>query len=110
QQAPTPPSIEETRVTTETPAARIEQAIFTEIARQEAELNCRVGYSLLFPDRDLHVAQHGDVLFHPASTMKVPIMIEVMRQAEQGLFSLDDTLVVTTEFERFIDGSPFTTG
>jgi beta-lactamase class A len=33
---------------------------------------------------------NADVMMHPASTMKVPVMMEVFRQAEAGLLSLDE--------------------
>ena len=47
-------------------------------------------------------------VFHAASTMKVPVMIEVFRQAEEGRFSLDDSLLVTNEFRSIVDGSAYT--
>ena len=43
--------------------------------------------------------------FHAASTMKTPVMIEVFNQAAQGLFSLDDSLVVKNEFYSIVDSS-----
>lgn len=49
----------------------------------------------------------GDRVFHAASTMKVPVMIEVFRQAEMGRFSLDDELVVENAFRSIVDGSPY---
>jgi beta-lactamase class A len=44
---------------------------------------------------------------HAASLMKVPVMIEVFRQAEQGKFSLDEKIKVTNEFKSIVDGSPY---
>src|ERR1700728_5482946 len=41
---------------------------------------------------------HADVNFHPASTIKVPIMMEVFRQAEQKTFSLDDRVAIKNDF------------
>lgn len=49
-----------------------------------------------------------DKPFHAASTMKVPIMIELFRQARAGTLKLDDTLVVKNEFRSIVDGSPYT--
>ena len=49
-----------------------------------------------------------DKPFHAASTMKVPIMIELFRQARVGTLELDDTLVVKNEFRSIVDGSPYT--
>ena len=44
---------------------------------------------------------------HAASLMKVPVMIEVFRQAEQGRYSLDEKIMVTNEFKSIVDGSPY---
>lgn len=46
-------------------------------------------------------------VFHAASTMKVPVMIEAFRQAEEGRFSLDDPIAVTNTFTSIVDGSPY---
>lgn len=46
-------------------------------------------------------------VFHAASTMKVPVMIEAFRQAEEGRFSLDDPIAVTNTFKSIVDGSPY---
>jgi beta-lactamase class A len=49
----------------------------------------------------------ADKPFHAASTMKVPVMIELFRQAQAGQISLDDRLPVRNEFRSIVDGSPF---
>ena len=46
-------------------------------------------------------------MFHAASTMKTPVMIEVFRQVDAGRLSLDDSLIVRNEFKSIVDGSPF---
>ncbi len=46
-------------------------------------------------------------VFHAASTIKTPIMIEVFKQAEAGKFSLWDSIPVKNEFKSIVDGSPF---
>jgi len=48
-----------------------------------------------------------DKAFHAASTMKVPVMIELFRQTEEGRFSLDDEIPVTNTFKSIVDGSPY---
>jgi beta-lactamase class A len=45
--------------------------------------------------------------FHAASTMKVPVMIELFRQAEAGTLSLDDRLLIRNEFHSIVDGSVY---
>lgn len=48
-----------------------------------------------------------DKTFHAASTMKVPVMIELFRQAEEGRLSLDDPIPVTNTFRSIVDGSAY---
>jgi beta-lactamase class A len=48
-----------------------------------------------------------DVSFHAASTMKVPVMIELYRQAHAGLLRLEDEVPVVNEFHSIVDGSPY---
>ena len=48
-----------------------------------------------------------DKVFHAASTMKVPVMIELFRQAKKGQLSLDDRLPIRNEFKSIVDGSPY---
>ncbi len=49
----------------------------------------------------------ADKPFHAASTMKVPVMIELFRQAEAGKVSLDDQLPIKNEFHSIVDGSVY---
>ncbi|OFW11793.1 MAG: hypothetical protein A3H96_27085 [Acidobacteria bacterium RIFCSPLOWO2_02_FULL_67_36] len=49
----------------------------------------------------------ADKPFHAASTMKVPVMIELFRRARAGTLSLDDRLPIVNEFHSIVDGSPF---
>jgi beta-lactamase class A len=49
-----------------------------------------------------------DAQIHPASTIKVPIMMEVFRQAEEKTLSLDEQIAVKIEFASIVDGSQFT--
>lgn len=48
-----------------------------------------------------------DKTFHAASTMKVPVMIELFRQARGRTLSLDDPLPIRNEFRSIVDGSPY---
>ncbi|HWW74641.1 MAG TPA: serine hydrolase [Pyrinomonadaceae bacterium] len=47
------------------------------------------------------------VSFHAASTMKVPVMLELYREAGAGELTLDARLPVRNEFESIADGSTF---
>lgn len=48
------------------------------------------------------------VPFHAASTMKVPVMIELFRRADARQFSLDQTMTLVNQFRSIVDGSPYT--
>ena len=60
--------------------------------------------SLASPDSLLLGA---DTRFHAASTMKVPVMIQLFRDADAGRLRLDDSLTVGNSFASLFDGSPF---
>ncbi|HET8769790.1 MAG TPA: serine hydrolase [Gemmatimonadaceae bacterium] len=47
------------------------------------------------------------VTFHAASTMKVPVMIELFRRADAGELRLDDRIPLTNRFASIVDGSPY---
>lgn len=61
--------------------------------------------------RDLETGEKLDIaadsVFHAASTMKVPVMIEVLRRAQQGSFSLGQEILLVNQFASLADGSPF---
>src|SRR5690606_23701074 len=46
-------------------------------------------------------------VFHAASTMKTPVMIEVFKQEQEGKFSLTDSITIKNEFKSIVDGTPF---
>src|SRR5437763_10664350 len=48
-----------------------------------------------------------DVEFHAASTMKVPVMIELFRQARARALKLDDRIRVVNEFHSIVDSSAY---
>ena len=50
----------------------------------------------------------ADKTFHAASTMKLPVMIELFAQARQGKLNLEDKLTVKNEFKSLADGSLYT--
>ena len=60
----------------------------------------------LADDRGWHL--RGDVVYHAASMMKVPVLIELFRRAERGGISLDEPVPLKNEFPSLVDGSPYT--
>ena len=51
------------------------------------------------------LAIDADRVFHAASTMKVPVLIELERQAVAGELPLDDALIVRNAFRSLPPGS-----
>jgi beta-lactamase class A len=45
--------------------------------------------------------------FHAASTMKIPVMLEVLRSVEAGRISLDQGVLLENRFQSIVDGSPY---
>lgn len=74
-----------------------------------APLGERVVVAVAF--RDLESGRECQVRpdepFHPASTMKVPVMMEVYRQATAGKLALDDRIAIVNSFASIADGAPF---
>ena len=62
-------------------------------------------YNLSDPKESLLI--HENEKFHAASTMKVPVMIELFKQAEQGKIDLNDSILLKNEFKSIVDGSSY---
>ena len=80
-----------------------EEEIKNELAKQPGL------YGLAFKDlttgEEIFINEHE--IFHAASTMKTPVMIEVFKQANDGRFSLSDSIVIKNTFKSIVDGSEF---
>src|SRR5437762_9840861 len=50
---------------------------------------------------------NADSSFHAASTMKVPVMIELFRRSNTGSFRMDQGLMMVNQFASLVDGSPY---
>jgi len=50
----------------------------------------------------------ADEAFHAASTMKIPVLIELFHQVREGKLKLDDPLPIKNEFHSLVDGSVYT--
>jgi beta-lactamase class A len=61
--------------------------------------------------RDLQTGDSVDInaddSFHAASTMKVPVMIELFRMVERKELSLDQGILLVNQFGSIVDGTPF---
>jgi beta-lactamase class A len=91
-----------------TPATRsvvgLEKAIRTRIAQEK---DATIGVSVIDLESGLRIGINDTITMHAASTMKVPIMIEVFRQLERNGGSLDDLIPIKNEFTSIADGSRY---
>lgn len=46
-------------------------------------------------------------MFHAASTMKTPVMIEVFKKEREGSWRLGDSILIKNEFKSIVDGSSY---
>lgn len=53
------------------------------------------------------ISINGSQIFHAASTMKTPVMMEVFNQINQGKYSLSDSIFIKNEFKSIVDSSKF---
>jgi beta-lactamase class A len=63
-------------------------------------------YRSLAPGGD-SITIGADVRMHAASTMKVPVMMQLFLDDQNGVRSLDSTMPVTRTFRSIVDGSEF---
>lgn len=85
------------------PADGLEARVRAIITRSGAEV--AVAFRTLDGSAELLI--DPDKPFHAASTMKVPVMIELFRQADAGTLKLDEPLVVKNEFRSIVDRSRY---
>ncbi len=80
----------------------LELQILDSIHHQEGE------YAVIFknlddPDDAFYI--NKQTVFHAASTMKTPVMIEAFKQVHLGNCTLEDSLIVTDQFRSIVDSS-----
>jgi beta-lactamase class A len=87
------------------PRDSLGQEIQARIAR-EPEAYVGVAYEDLGSRDTLFI--NADTSFHAASTMKVPVMIELFRRANSGSFHMSQGLLMVNQFASIVDGSSYT--
>ncbi len=83
---------------------KVVAAIQDRVAKSVAD----VGIAFETLDGRLTWSSRGDDVFHAASTMKIPVMIELFHQVREGKVKLSDHLLIRNEFHSLVDGSVFT--
>lgn len=88
-----------------------QKALLEELKKQvTAELGKNKGdFAVAFKDlttgEELLINEHE--LFHAASTMKTPVMVEVYKQAAEGKLALTDSVLIKNEFKSIVDSSTY---
>jgi beta-lactamase class A len=100
-----------------TPVARpvatpdsIDLKVTAAIEERVTKSGADVGIAFETLDGRLTWSSRGDDVFHAASTMKIPVMIELFHQVREGKVKLSDPLPIKNEFHSLVDGSVFTLG
>lgn len=83
-------------------AAAVQQA-----EKRIGDSQAEVGVAFRTLDGKAEWFYHADDSFHAASTMKVPVMIELFHQMKEGKLRLDRPITIHNEFHSLADGSPY---
>lgn len=86
--------------------ARLSAAI-TQIQGRIQKSGADVGIAFRTLDGKSEWFFRADESFHAASTMKIPVMIELFHQVREGKLKLDDPLPIKNEFHSLADGSVY---
>jgi beta-lactamase class A len=86
------------------PADSLRAAILERIVRDSG---ATVAVFLSDPASGFLVAVNPDLRFHAASTMKLPVLLELGRRIDAGEMRWTDSIPVKNSFASIVDGSPF---
>jgi len=86
------------------PAATLRSQILARVARAPSAL-VGVAYIDLGTGDSLFI--NADSIMHAASTMKVPVMMRLYREADQNALSLDRKILLINQFASIVDGSRY---
>jgi beta-lactamase class A len=85
-----------------------DESLPTDVLSRIQKSGADVGVAFRTLDGKTEWFSRADDVFHAASTMKIPVMIELFHQVREGTLKLDEPLVVKNEFHSLVDGSIFT--
>jgi beta-lactamase class A len=80
-------------------------AAIPQIQKRITESHAEVAVAFRTLDANSELLLRADDSFHAASTMKIPVMIELFHQVKEGKLHFDDPLVIRNEFHSVADGS-----
>lgn len=86
-------------------AQSISPAVQSQIESRIAASHADVAVAFRTLDGKTELFYRADDSFHAASTMKVPVMIELFHQVEEGKLHLNDKIPIHIEFHSIVDDS-----
>ena len=89
-------------------ATLVDEKVAADILNRIKQSGAEVGVAFRTLDGKTEWFSRADDVFHAASTMKIPVMIELFHQVREGKAKLEDPLVVKNEFHSLADGSLYT--
>jgi beta-lactamase class A len=95
-------------VASEAGATPIDAKVADDILNRIQLSGAEVAVAFRTMDGKLEWFSRADDVFHAASTMKVPVMIELFHQVREGKLKLDDPLTIKNEFHSLVDASIYT--
>ncbi|HSL71823.1 MAG TPA: serine hydrolase, partial [Longimicrobiales bacterium] len=100
----TPEPVAETIVVPDRRAEALEAALHARLAELDSGY-VAVAFVDLETGRRIGINEHESM--HAASTMKVPVLLELFRQADANRFAITDSIVVTNRFRSIADTSTY---
>jgi beta-lactamase class A len=88
--------------------ATVDERLAADVLSRIQKSGADVGVAFRTLDGKSEWFSRADDVFHAASTMKIPVMIELFHQVREGKLKLDDPLPVKNEFHSLVDASIFT--
>jgi beta-lactamase class A len=92
----------------EAAAKLVDEQLAADILSRIQKSGADVGVAFRTLDGQIEWFSRADDVFHAASTMKIPVMIELFHQVREGRLKLDGPLPVKNEFHSLVDASTFT--
>lgn len=85
----------------------IPPAVQSQIESRIAASHADVAVAFRTLDGKMEFFYRAEDSFHAASTMKVPVMIELFHQVQEGKLNLNDRIPIHNDFHSIVDGSVY---
>jgi len=92
----------------EAAAKLVDEKLAADVLSRIQKSGADVGIAFRTLDGKIEWFSRADDVFHAASTMKIPVMIELFHQVREGKLELDEPLPIKNEFHSLVDASIYT--